>query len=236
MMDVPATQLATLAGTWKFPPPSLQLAEQTSIDVTVEAGHLVTVSPVSGAFRFYKQQDGSFLEEDTLQRFTVLLNQDGTVDGFANAEVLTQAAIQSLADGHQSRGEELLRPLAKDTSVEAVVGIAIYRIVEGDAKRAEDNLRAFITPGNAARVEGKVNVAGYGFIQQNELSRAKQILELNTRLFPEGFNTWDSLGEAHMKLGEDARALECYQKSLQLNSQNSNAERMIEKLRERSSG
>ena len=51
--------------------------------------------------------------------------------------------------------------------------------------------------------------------------------ELNKELFPEAFNAWDSLGEVFMKLGKDIKALACYQKSLELNADNTNAEEMI---------
>lgn len=234
--DVPVAQLANLVGTWTYPPPSLQLAEQTKFEVTIEDGHLLADISGFGTFRLYKQEDGSFREEDTNQRYTALYTQNGDVDGFADAEVLSLAAIQSLADGHRSRGEELLRPLANDKSVEAVVGTAIYRIADGDAERAEADLRKSIATDNAARIEGAVNAAAYGFLQQEELPRAQQIFELNTRLFPESANGWDSLGEAHMLLKNDDKAVECYQKSLQLNPDNKNAESMIAKIRERNAG
>ncbi len=46
------------------------------------------------------------------------------------------------------------------------------------------------------------------------------------------FNTWDSLGEAFMNMGEDAKAISCYEKSLELNPENTNAEEMIVRIRD----
>ena len=49
-------------------------------------------------------------------------------------------------------------------------------------------------------------------------------------MFPEAFNTWDSLGEVHMKLGNDAKAISYFEKSLELNPDNANAKEMIARL------
>jgi predicted negative regulator of RcsB-dependent stress response len=57
------------------------------------------------------------------------------------------------------------------------------------------------------------------------------IFELNTELFPEAFTARDSLGEAFVKLGKDAKAIVCYEKSLELNADNTNAEEMIARIR-----
>ena len=43
------------------------------------------------------------------------------------------------------------------------------------------------------------------------------------------YNTWDSLAEAYMKHGDKELAIQNYRKSLELNSENTNA---IEKLKQ----
>ena len=62
--------------------------------------------------------------------------------------------------------------------------------------------------------------------------QALAVFELNTRVFPEAFNTWDSLGEAHMILGHDDDAIRFYERSLELNPDNANATAMIARIRE----
>ena len=56
------------------------------------------------------------------------------------------------------------------------------------------------------------------------------MFELNTRLFPDAFNTWDSLGEAQMKKGQKAKAISSFEKSLTLNPENTNAKDMIVRI------
>jgi tetratricopeptide (TPR) repeat protein len=75
-----------------------------------------------------------------------------------------------------------------------------------------------------------VNFVGYSLLEAERLKLARKVFELNTELFPEAFNVWDSLGEAHMKLGNDAKAITCFEQSLKLNADNTNAEEMIARI------
>ncbi len=73
---------------------------------------------------------------------------------------------------------------------------------------------------------------GYALLRSEKAEQALAVFELNTRVFPEAFNTWDSLGEAHMVLGHDDDAIRCYERSLELNPDNTNATEMIARIRE----
>ena len=57
------------------------------------------------------------------------------------------------------------------------------------------------------------------------------MFELNTQDYPNSWNVWDSLGEAHMNAGNTAKAIESYQRSLEINPGNTNGQAMLEKLR-----
>lgn len=85
---------------------------------------------------------------------------------------------------------------------------------------------------NDAITEWQINMAGYKLLWANKIDKAIKVFTLNTELFPEAFNTWDSLGEAHMKNGDKENAKKCYQKSLALNSQNTNAQKMLDKMQQ----
>jgi hypothetical protein len=76
----------------------------------------------------------------------------------------------------------------------------------------------------------QLNGLGYKFISANKLEIAKIIMQLNANEHPKDFNTWDSLGEVYMLLGENKSAIESYKKSLELYSGNTNAVEMINKL------
>jgi CubicO group peptidase (beta-lactamase class C family) len=75
-----------------------------------------------------------------------------------------------------------------------------------------------------------LNQVGYDLLNEQKTSAAIEIFTLNTDLFPEVANTWDSLGEAYMLAGDKDQALKNYHKSLELNPNNENAKNMTNKL------
>jgi len=67
-------------------------------------------------------------------------------------------------------------------------------------------------------------------LQGGRIEDAIIILKLNSEVYPESFNVYDSLGEAYMIAGEKELAIENYKKSLELNPDNSNAVEMLNEL------
>ena len=59
---------------------------------------------------------------------------------------------------------------------------------------------------------------------------AVEIFALNTERFPQSGNAYDSLGEAYLVLGDTAKAIANYRKSLTLDPKNSNAEVVLKRL------
>jgi pimeloyl-ACP methyl ester carboxylesterase len=78
--------------------------------------------------------------------------------------------------------------------------------------------------------ERRLNVLGYALLRSGQEQMALDVLRLNTVAYPEAFNTWDSLGECYMTMGETEKAIENYKKSLELNPENANATRMLAEL------
>jgi D-alanyl-D-alanine carboxypeptidase len=75
--------------------------------------------------------------------------------------------------------------------------------------------------------ENAVNIRGYQLLGEGKVTEAISVLRLNVHLYPESANVYDSLGEAYMAAGNTALAIENYEKSLELDPNNSNA---VEKL------
>ncbi len=81
------------------------------------------------------------------------------------------------------------------------------------------------------RFQGKaLNTVGYNLLSHNQIEAAIEIFKLNVREYPNDFNVYDSLGEGYMKKGEKALAIQNYQKSLELNPNNENAKKMLQKI------
>lgn len=78
--------------------------------------------------------------------------------------------------------------------------------------------------------EFQLNRLGYELLGQGDAEAAVVIFGLNAEQFPDSFNTWDSLGEGYLAAGQRGRAVQSYQRSLQLNPANQNAEQLLRDL------
>ena len=76
--------------------------------------------------------------------------------------------------------------------------------------------------------ERGVNMFGYAILGEGKKEDALKIFKLNTELYPESFNTFDSYGECLLLLGNKVEGLKAYKKSLELNPKNRNAETILE--------
>jgi pimeloyl-ACP methyl ester carboxylesterase len=79
--------------------------------------------------------------------------------------------------------------------------------------------------------EGTLNKLGYEVLQTENFQDAIKLFSLNANMYPTSFNTYDSLAEAYMKAGNKKEAIRNYEKSLYFNPSNSNAAKMLEKLK-----
>ncbi len=73
---------------------------------------------------------------------------------------------------------------------------------------------------------------GYQLLRMSKTQDAIEIFKLNVAAYPNSSSLYDSLGEAYMKNGDKKLAIKHYQKSVELNPQNTNGIEMLKKLRE----
>ncbi|MBA3570951.1 MAG: serine hydrolase, partial [Pyrinomonadaceae bacterium] len=115
---------------------------------------------------------------------------------------------------------EVLFKTIGENGIEA--GLAQYR----DLKTRQANVYDFSEP--------ELNRLGYQLLEAKKLKEAVEIFKLNVEAYPQGFNTYDSLGEAYMISGNTELAILNYKKSLELNSQNTGATEMLKRLENKS--
>ncbi len=111
---------------------------------------------------------------------------------------------------------EVLKKTIEGKGLEA--GLAQYR----DLKTRQAKVYDFSEP--------ELNRLGYELMQAKNLKEAIEIFKLNVAVYPKGFNTYDSLGEAYMVNGDTELAIQNYKKSLELNPQNTGAVEMLKRL------
>jgi tetratricopeptide (TPR) repeat protein len=75
--------------------------------------------------------------------------------------------------------------------------------------------------------ENALNSFAYELLNAKKENEALEIFTLNTKLYPSGYNTFDSLGECLLLLGKEREAIKAYKKSLELNPKNENAREII---------
>jgi CubicO group peptidase (beta-lactamase class C family) len=81
------------------------------------------------------------------------------------------------------------------------------------------------------RDESTLNRLGYRLLGENKVDEAIKVFKMNVEEYPKFWNCYDSLGEGYMKAGQKQLAIQNYQKSIELNPENTNGADMLKKLR-----
>ena len=137
-------------------------------------------------------------------------------DGLSFENWITEVYASLEGNGPQSICAALTEVMEKDGTEAAV---ARYRQLKNQE------------PENWSFAENELNMLGYQLLARDRIEDAIVIFELNTEAFPEGFNTYDSLGEAYMLAGRTDDAIANYKRSLELNPDNTNASTVLNRLR-----
>jgi CubicO group peptidase (beta-lactamase class C family) len=70
-------------------------------------------------------------------------------------------------------------------------------------------------PSDPSIAEPRLNDLGYALLSRDQFKGAIAIFQVNTQLYPDSANTYDSLAEAHMKAGDRKQAIALYRKALE---------------------
>jgi tetratricopeptide (TPR) repeat protein len=68
-------------------------------------------------------------------------------------------------------------------------------------------------------------------MSQDHLPEAIALFKLSLQNFPDSGDSYDGLGEAYMKSGQEQLAIESYTKSLEKNPDNDNAKQKLKELK-----
>ena len=125
-------------------------------------------------------------------------------------------AVDAIRSGTEMRG------LANIARAEG--GLAARRVYE--TRRASFGAFRWWKPAR----EGALNDVGYEFLSAKRLGDAVAVFQLCADLFPDSWNSWDSLGEAQRAQGEKLAAIASYRMSLLLNPGNAGAREAIAEM------
>ncbi|MBN1271541.1 MAG: serine hydrolase [Candidatus Aminicenantes bacterium] len=217
---VPKDRLAEFVGKFKYPPEPLGLPSRTELKITAGEGHLMSYSPVSGTFKLYLQNDGTLHEEDSYERYFPIRDETGSIAGIADVGRIVQAIITAAGNGDGDRAARLLEGVEGEDNLQIGVASIIVDLFGDKEPLAERAVRQISERFEPDKVEREINSVGYRLIRGNMRERALEVFVFNTRVFPEAWNTWDSLSEAHLGLGNIEEAVRVFSRSLELNPSN----------------
>ena len=111
----------------------------------------------------------------------------------------------------------------KNISELITTGQSVDTIIEIIKNQDKDQPIYFIS-------ENEVNTLAYKLMRQDKNNDALKLFKLNTELYPNEYNVYDSYGECLLKLGDIENGIKAYQKSLVLNSDNTNAKIVLSEM------
>jgi CubicO group peptidase (beta-lactamase class C family) len=152
-----------------------------------------------------------------MRRVIILLSN---VRGPVDRHDAIAAAVNRLLDGvpydrPRRSIAQMLAPIARASAADE--SIARFHLMRSRADEFE-------------LVEAEMNALGYELLSTGKGAAAITVFRLNVESFPQSANAYDSLGEAFMITGDKTRAVENYEKVLQIDPGNENAKAMLRKL------
>jgi len=80
--------------------------------------------------------------------------------------------------------------------------------------------------------ESEFNTLGYVFLYHDKVDEAIFVFKNNVDMYPDSWNTYDSLGEGLLVAGKYEKARKFYEKSIAMNPENENGKKMLAKIDE----
>ena len=178
-----------------------------------------------------------FLDKDNPGQF----GHNGADEGFQalltmNSETGNGVAMMADSDNGISVMDAVLRRVAQDYGWNYKTGaedpsVGLYLLAK--LKGTSAALARFdeLKKQAGAVDEHTLNALGYHLLYGGMEQNAVTVFQKNVQEYPQSGNVYDSLGEAHVKVGQKDLAIQNYQRSLQLDPKNNNAVEQLKKLR-----
>jgi CubicO group peptidase (beta-lactamase class C family) len=167
-----------------------------AVSVESRGGRVFGRSPANAEFELVPVEGDRLARKDRAIRYRMLRSNSG-IRALAIETDEAPSEAPRMAPGETIPFDHVLAGRLEEAMI-------AYRALQ--AARADD-------PGVA---EPRLNNLGFQLAGRQELAAAVIVLQVNTGLYPDSANTWDSLGEVLLQDGQRARALECYRKVLEV--------------------
>src|SRR5215204_2819640 len=132
-----------------------------------------------------------------------------------------QLAVEMSFDEYKTNKDPVLEACLKFSNNDLVLdpmGYLKELFMAGKLDQVEAEARKMATDPKYRYVkfEQKINQAGYDLLNSKQLDQALYVFDLNTKLYPKSANAWDSFAEANWKVNKIEKAVEYYNKAIEL--------------------
>lgn len=198
------------------------------------------VSFITAHGRIYNRSD--LIEYHEMLTATAGLIRDAMAAGETIEQMTADSLLDDWADWNGSFATTSLEawittvyndaPLgsARKTSISEPLTKVLVTGSSADAVKEYDRLKTTM-PDKFDFAEAHLNILGYQLLALQRVDDAITIFKLNIDAFPESFNVYDSYAEALMTKGDTIQSIVNYEKSLELNPENTNAVEILKRLR-----
>ena len=180
-----------------------------AVSVESRGGRVFGRGPVDPEFELFAVEGDRLARKDREIRYNVVRSDGG---------------VRALAIETDESRSEAPRMSPGET-------IPFDHVVAGRLEEATSAYRALqaARPDDPGVAEPRLNRLGYQLAGRQQLAAALIVLQVNTALYPDSANTWDSLAEVLLRDGQRARALECYRKVLEVLPRDSKADEALKR-------
>lgn len=216
VVAVDSAKLDRYAGRYKVNPDRV-------ITIKNDNGKLMAQPTGEPAFELLPISDTTFIRRDAGLKYTFVSDASSGVvveNGNGTAVAIGAMKVEGAGNNVEARriSADALVPLELLMTGKLDEALAGYRTIKKES------------PANVSVSEQRINTLGYTLVRQKKVAEAIAIFKLNTELYPESWNAYDSLGEAYMTNGDKELAIASYKKSLALNPDNAAGAAMLKKL------
>lgn len=149
-----------------------------------------------------------------------------------------ELAVDMSFDDYYNNEDPALKAIFNYENEKPFIQILTDKITAGDKTGAlkfsveykNDPMRRYVSD----RLEAEINREGYNKMQSKNIDIANALFEINTKIFPESANAYDSYAECLMAMGKKEEALKNYQIAIDKDKDGAtaeNAKQMIEKIK-----
>ena len=140
---------------------------------------------------------------------------------WSNPRITSETWITQVYESVTSQGRKPIAEPLTYTIMEAGIEAAIAQYHEMKKDQADSYDFS----------ENQLNMLGYQLLWRNMNEAAIEVHKLNTQVYPDSANPYDSLGETFAASGEVALAIQSYEKALEINPEMPSAIEALKKLR-----